>query len=115
MRYLCWLAKNAQEISHFSFFKAEKVLFGVFFAFGIIRKYESVLRDCELLIIIYCHFLEEMLCLCKKKRPQNCEKIILIKHLIFQKMLKQRIQPSSFNNVSDFSYCLFLFPCIFSH
>lgn len=75
MRYLCWLAKNAQEISHFSFFKAEKVLFGFFFAFGIIRKYESVLRDCELLIIIYCHFLEEMLCLCKKKGPKIMKKL----------------------------------------
>lgn len=88
MRYLCWLAKNAQEISHFSFFKAEKVLFGVFFAFGIIRKYESVLRDSELLIIIYCHFLEEMLYLCKKKRPQYCEKDYFDQTLNFSKDVK---------------------------
>lgn len=61
MRYQCWLAKNPQEISHF--LKQKR---SFFFVFGNLRTYESILRDSELLIIIYCNFLKEILCLYKK-------------------------------------------------
>lgn len=83
-----------------------------------IKKYKTILKDCELLInIIYCHFSWGKAVLIlkieidthrykKKKKPTH-----LVKCVIFDGKKKSMLL--SFNSVSDFIHHFFLLPFVF--